>query len=114
MAYQKYTDMLINAEGSLSDKVNALMMHYADEWGWDGSDSIIADMLDNGLDAQSTIAILEAALRHECQTAAFQAAVQAITEYQMLHQAQAANNMDYRGTKTMPLQAALAESAIIS
>lgn len=114
MAYQKYTDMLINAEGSLSDKVNALMMHYSDEWGWDGSDSIIADMLDSGLDAQSTIAILEAALRHECQTTAFQAAVQAIAEYQMQHAGQAVNRVEYRSTKTMPLQAALTESVTIS
>jgi hypothetical protein len=113
MAYQRYTDMLANTSGSLSNKVSALMMHYSDEWGWQGSDSIIADILDNGLNVQSTITILEAALHHECQTETLRAAVQAILDYQTKGGMQA-NRVGYQGAKAVPLQSVLTESAVIS
>ena len=110
MAYQKYIKILAQTKGSLSDKVNTLMMCHADEWGWEGSDSIIADMLDNGLDLQSTIAILEAALSHECQTEAFQAAVQAIQDYQLDSVAVSSKS---RSAGEMPLSAVLAAQAVV-
>lgn len=43
----KYINAFHEAQGDTLAKVKSVVMHFADSWDWAGSDSIVADLLDD-------------------------------------------------------------------
>lgn len=75
----KYTQAFNAAKGSEVKKIKTILMEYAHHWDWVGSESVIADLLDDrSLTAHDIVDFLSMACQDEDGNEEFQNAVRAL------------------------------------
>ena len=79
MTVEEYQALFRAQKGSDLDRVRAILAQCSHQWGWEGHDSVVTDLLDDRtVTIEGILTILEAGQEYECRSESMKNAIAAI------------------------------------